>query len=85
MRVPIGWLAEHVDLPGGISVEDLDDAFVRLGLEVEAVHRPEQVTLDRGGLVDGRLHLHAQVGQRLVQLRGGQRRGQLHVVAEPRQ
>ncbi|MGY1625109.1 phenylalanine--tRNA ligase subunit beta [Geodermatophilus sp. SYSU D00965] len=52
MRVPIGWLAEHVDLPGGIPVEDLDTAFVRLGLEVEAVHRPEEVS---GPLVVGRV------------------------------
>ncbi|MBB3081830.1 phenylalanine--tRNA ligase subunit beta [Geodermatophilus sabuli] len=52
MRVPIGWLAEHVDLPGGIAVEELDNAFVRLGLEVEAVHRPEEVT---GPLVVGRV------------------------------
>ncbi|MGY1807890.1 phenylalanine--tRNA ligase subunit beta [Blastococcus sp. SYSU D00669] len=52
MRVPIGWLAEHVDIPAGTTVEDLDTAFVRLGLEVEEVHRPEQVT---GPLVVGRV------------------------------
>ncbi|MGY1706468.1 phenylalanine--tRNA ligase subunit beta [Geodermatophilus sp. SYSU D00697] len=52
MRVPIGWLAEYVDLPGGIAVEDLDTAFVRLGLEVEEIHRPEEVT---GPLVVGRV------------------------------
>ncbi|MGY1709524.1 phenylalanine--tRNA ligase subunit beta [Geodermatophilus sp. SYSU D00758] len=52
MRVPIGWLAEHVDLPAETTVEDLDTAFVRLGLEVEAVHRPEEVT---GPLVVGRV------------------------------
>ena len=39
MRVPIGWLAEYVDVPAGTSVEDLDTAFVRLGLEVEEIHR----------------------------------------------
>src|SRR3954447_20005839 len=50
MRVPIGWLAEYVDVPAGTSVEDLDTAFVRLGLEVEEIHRPEQVT---GPLVVG--------------------------------
>ena len=42
MRVPIGWLAEYVDVPAGTSVEDLDTAFVRLGLEVEEIHRPEE-------------------------------------------
>jgi phenylalanyl-tRNA synthetase beta chain len=50
VRVPIGWLAEYVDIPAGTSVEDLDTAFVRLGLEVEEIHRPEQVT---GPLVVG--------------------------------
>ena len=52
MRVPIGWLAEYVDVPAGTSVEDLDTAFVRLGLEVEEIHRPEPVT---GPLVVGRV------------------------------
>ena len=52
MRVPIGWLAEHVDLPGGITVEDLDTAFVRLGLEVEEIHRAPVTT---GPLVVGRV------------------------------
>ncbi len=52
MRVPIGWLAEYVDIPAGTSVEDLDTAFVRLGLEVEEIHRPEPVT---GPLVVGRV------------------------------
>jgi phenylalanyl-tRNA synthetase beta chain len=52
MRVPIGWLAEYVDIPAGTSVEDLDTAFVRLGLEVEEIHRGEDVT---GPLVVGRV------------------------------
>jgi phenylalanyl-tRNA synthetase beta chain len=52
VRVPIGWLAEHVDVPAGTTVEDLDAAFVRLGLEVEDVHRPAEVT---GPLVVGRV------------------------------
>jgi phenylalanyl-tRNA synthetase beta chain len=52
MRVPIGWLAEYVDVPAGTSVEDLDTAFVRLGLEVEEIHRPEGVT---GPLVIGKV------------------------------
>jgi phenylalanyl-tRNA synthetase beta chain len=50
--VPIGWLAEYVDLPAGITVEELDATFVRLGLEVEEIHRPEPV---RGPLVVGRV------------------------------
>ncbi|WP_448623581.1 phenylalanine--tRNA ligase subunit beta [Geodermatophilus sp. URMC 64] len=52
MRVPIGWLAEYVDVPAGTTVEELDAAFVRLGLEVEAIHRAEPVT---GPLVVGRV------------------------------
>jgi phenylalanyl-tRNA synthetase beta chain len=52
VRVPIGWLAEYVDIPSGTSVEDLDTAFVRLGLEVEDIHRPEEVT---GPLVVGKV------------------------------
>jgi phenylalanyl-tRNA synthetase beta chain len=52
VRVPIGWLAEHVDLPEGTTVEDLDTAFVRLGLEVEEVHRAPETT---GPLVVGRV------------------------------
>ncbi|HZB21777.1 MAG TPA: phenylalanine--tRNA ligase subunit beta, partial [Blastococcus sp.] len=52
MRVPIGWLAEYVDVPAGTSVEDLDTAFVRLGLEVEEIHRRDEVT---GPLVVGRV------------------------------
>ncbi|SNS58533.1 phenylalanyl-tRNA synthetase beta subunit [Geodermatophilus saharensis] len=52
MRVPVSWLAELVDLPAGISVEELDEAFVRIGFEVEGVHRPEPTT---GPLVTGRV------------------------------
>jgi phenylalanyl-tRNA synthetase beta chain len=52
VRVPIGWLAEYVDIPAGTTVEDLDTAFVRLGLEVEEIHRPEEVA---GPLVVGRV------------------------------
>ena len=52
MRVPIGWLAEHVDLPAEAGVEDLDTAFVRLGLEVEEIHRAPETT---GPLVVGRV------------------------------
>ncbi len=38
MRVPVSWLREYVDL-GGASIEEIDAALVRVGLEVEAVHR----------------------------------------------
>jgi phenylalanyl-tRNA synthetase beta chain len=52
VRVPIGWLAEYVDVPAGTSVETLDATFVRLGLEVEEIHRPVEVA---GPLVVGRV------------------------------
>jgi phenylalanyl-tRNA synthetase beta chain len=52
VRVPTGWLAEYVDVPAGTTIEDLDTAFVRLGLEVEEIHRPAQVT---GPLVVGKV------------------------------
>ncbi len=50
MKVPISWLSELVDLPAGITVQELDDAFVRLGFEVEDVVRPPVTT---GPLVVG--------------------------------
>jgi phenylalanyl-tRNA synthetase beta chain len=52
VKVPISWLSELVDLPDGISVEELDAAFVRLGFEVEDVLRPPATT---GPLVVGRV------------------------------
>nr|WP_204262337.1 phenylalanine--tRNA ligase subunit beta [Blastococcus saxobsidens] len=45
-------MSELVDLPAGISVAGLDDAFVRLGFEVEDVVRPPVTT---GPLVVGRV------------------------------
>ena len=52
MKVPVSWLSELVDIPAGTTVEELDAAFVGLGLEVEEVHRPPQTT---GPLVVGRV------------------------------
>ncbi|MEO8888368.1 MAG: phenylalanine--tRNA ligase subunit beta [Jatrophihabitantaceae bacterium] len=37
MRAPVGWLAEHVELPDAITPRELGDALVRVGLEVERV------------------------------------------------
>lgn len=37
MRAPVSWIAEHVDLPAGLSARELGDALVRVGLEVERV------------------------------------------------
>ena len=48
-RIPLSWLAEHVDLPAGTTAEALAADLVRVGLEEEAVH-PAAVT---GPLVVG--------------------------------
>ncbi len=55
MRVPVSWLSEHVALPAGgdaPSVEELGEAFVRVGLEVEEITQLGPVT---GPLVAGRV------------------------------
>lgn len=55
MRVPVSWLSEHVALPEGSdapSPDELAEAFVRNGLEVEAVDELEPVT---GPLLIGRV------------------------------
>lgn len=35
MRAPLSWLAEHVDVPAGLSGRDVADAMIRIGMEVE--------------------------------------------------
>ncbi|QNG38480.1 phenylalanine--tRNA ligase subunit beta [Geodermatophilaceae bacterium NBWT11] len=52
MKVPVSWLSEHVDLPAGTGVTELEDVFVRQGLEVEDVLRAPVTT---GPLVVGRV------------------------------
>ena len=37
MKAPLRWLAEHVDLPEGITPRQVADALIRVGLEVEGV------------------------------------------------
>ncbi|NKY40620.1 phenylalanine--tRNA ligase subunit beta, partial [Cellulomonas septica] len=37
-RVPLTWLADHVDLPAGLTAEQLAADLVRVGLEEEAIH-----------------------------------------------
>jgi phenylalanyl-tRNA synthetase beta chain len=41
MRIPISWLGEYVELPEGVTAEDIHAALVRVGLEEEDVHRFE--------------------------------------------
>ncbi|AHH99826.1 phenylalanine--tRNA ligase subunit beta [Kutzneria albida] len=50
MRIPVSWLSEHLPLPEDTTPEDLAEALVRIGHEVEGVHRPGPVT---GSLVVG--------------------------------
>jgi phenylalanyl-tRNA synthetase beta chain len=40
MRVPVSWLRDYVDLPAGVTTEDLADRLTALGLKLEAIHRP---------------------------------------------
>ena len=37
MRAPISWLAEHVEVPDGVTPRELADAIIRTGTEVESV------------------------------------------------
>lgn len=50
MRVSLSWLAEHVDTPSDPDL--VAEAFVRVGLEVEDVHRAPELT---GPLVVGQV------------------------------
>ncbi|GAA2803619.1 phenylalanine--tRNA ligase subunit beta [Saccharopolyspora taberi] len=52
MRIPVSWLAEHLELPEDTTAEALAEAFVRIGLEVEDVAHLSSV---RGPLVVGRV------------------------------
>jgi phenylalanyl-tRNA synthetase beta chain len=52
VRVSLSWLADLVELPDGTGADEVAEAFVRVGLEVEEVHRPPVVT---GSLVLGRV------------------------------
>ncbi|GAA5153897.1 phenylalanine--tRNA ligase subunit beta [Pseudonocardia eucalypti] len=44
MRVSVSWLADQVELPSGITAEQIGEAFVRVGLEVEEIHHPPVVS-----------------------------------------
>jgi len=39
MRVPLSWLGDYVDLPRGVTAEQVHESLVSVGLEEEAVHR----------------------------------------------
>ena len=48
MRIALSWLREHVDLPADLAPQQLEDALVGLGLEVESI-------VDLAGTVTGPL------------------------------
>ncbi|OZM70079.1 phenylalanine--tRNA ligase subunit beta [Amycolatopsis antarctica] len=52
MRVPVSWLTQHLDLGETTGAQELADAFVRIGIEVDEVAPLGQVT---GPLVVGRV------------------------------
>ncbi|MFE0023190.1 phenylalanine--tRNA ligase subunit beta [Amycolatopsis sp. NPDC059021] len=52
MRVPVSWLTEHLDVSEEVTPQDLVDAFVRIGIEVDDVSGLGPVT---GPLVVGRV------------------------------
>jgi phenylalanyl-tRNA synthetase beta chain len=51
VRVPVSWLTEHLDA-GEVGPQELADAFIRIGIEVEDVHPLDEVS---GPLVVGRV------------------------------
>ncbi|GAA1819130.1 phenylalanine--tRNA ligase subunit beta [Planosporangium flavigriseum] len=53
MRVPLSWLREYVDLPADLDADALEQAFVRVGLEVEEIQ--DLRTTVTGPLVVGRV------------------------------
>ncbi|MBZ5741114.1 phenylalanine--tRNA ligase subunit beta [Nocardioides mangrovi] len=53
MKAPVSWIREYVDLPDGVSTEDLTARLTALGLKLEAIEKPaDQIT---GPLVVGRV------------------------------
>ena len=60
MRTPLSWLAEHLDgLPmGPDGAEKVGEAFVRIGLELEEIHRRPEIS---GPLVVGRVREFTEV------------------------
>ena len=52
MRVPMSWLREYAQIPAQVTVREVGDALVRVGLEVEQVEEPGSDLA--GALVVGR-------------------------------
>ncbi|MBA3369508.1 MAG: phenylalanine--tRNA ligase subunit beta, partial [Geodermatophilaceae bacterium] len=51
MRVPLSWLAEYLSLPEGDAPSTVTDVMVRLGVEVDGIHRADLT----GPIVIGRV------------------------------
>ena len=37
MKIPMSWIREFVDVPADTSLETLEDAFVKVGFEIESI------------------------------------------------
>ncbi|MCY1142341.1 phenylalanine--tRNA ligase subunit beta [Actinoplanes sp. Pm04-4] len=53
MKTSLSWLREFVELPAGLTAEQLDDALTNAGMEVESI--VDQAATVRGDLVVGRV------------------------------
>ncbi|MCO8276628.1 phenylalanine--tRNA ligase subunit beta [Actinoplanes sp. TRM 88003] len=53
MKTSLSWLREFVELPAGLTTEQLDDALTNAGMEVESI--VDQAATVRGDLVVGRV------------------------------
>src|SRR5919112_455672 len=53
MKTSLSWLREYVELPAGLTADQLDDALTNLGLEVESI--VDQAATVKGDLVVGRV------------------------------
>ena len=42
MKLPLSWLAEFVDFPKNIKIDEIVAAFVKVGFEVEGVDNPAE-------------------------------------------
>ncbi len=53
MKTTLSWLRDFVELPAGLTAEELDDALTNLGMEVESI--VDQAATVKGDLVVGRV------------------------------
>jgi phenylalanyl-tRNA synthetase beta chain len=53
MKTSLSWLRDYVDLPAGLTAEELDDALTNLGMEVESI--VDQAATVKGDLVVGKV------------------------------